>query len=381
MARARRSGSLELHPATGFLRACARVELGEQDRTRVQEAAASVRDWRIVIDWAENHNLIPLVWHHSRACDVAIPDKERRRLGVLVCRHRDLNRVQMEVLNEIVQALQAHGIEHLVLKGAVLAHALYARPDLRPMLDLDILVWPRDAGRAQALLADLGFDAPQAPVRPAARLHHHLPIAACRRDGQTVNVEIHRDALSGDQPGSLGLAGLSQPPRVIAAGQARFRSFGHVDMLRHLCAHVLEPGVRTRLIGVADFVGYAARFAGEIDWGWMRRRHARVVNALALMHYLTPLPGSLERLRPSPDARVPCGVGEGFAPLSTIARRTGVGGAFGDLLYPPEWWMRAYYGVPPHRPLFPVRWSRHLRRLASWGMRRALAASGPHPPA
>jgi hypothetical protein len=191
-------------------------------------------------------------------------------------------------------------------------------------------------------------------------------------------VEIHADALSKDQPAALRLGSISQPVREFRFAGRRLRSFGHVDMLVHLSRHVLEPRERTRLVNVADLVGYAAKYASEIDWELLRLRHPRVVNTLSLMHYITPLPESLRALRPPQALSPPAGVGRGFVPLSSVANLGGgVGRALGDLLYPPEWWMRVYYGVPPHRSLFAVRWGPHLWRVACWIGRRVVAAAIP----
>jgi hypothetical protein len=246
------------------------------------------------------------------------------------------------------------------------------------MGDLDILVAPADASRAQAILATLGFRAMAAHARPTQRFHHHLPVATRQRHGISVHVEIHRDALSPDQPGRLRLDLCLQPHREVVVGGRRLRALGHADMLTHLCAHALEAGDPTRLISVADFVGYAARYAGEIDWDLVRRRRPRVVNALALMHFITPLPASLRALRPPEPANPPSGVGRGLVPLGTAtARGQSAGRVLRSLLYPPEWWMRAYYAVPLQRSLFPVRWGRHVWRVVYWSGHRLLSSSMP----
>jgi hypothetical protein len=320
--------------------------------------------------WAEDHGLSPLVRRHVRSCDIQVPEAVSRQLNAMAVRHRDASRVQTATLLEIVAALDVSGIEHVVLKGAVLAHDIYPQPALRPRRDIDILVAPGAGPRAQRLLRELGFDAPIDPLDRSS--HHHLPAATRRQEGYQVSVEVHEDALSHDQPGSLTLATMSQPPRETVVGAHKLLAFGHMDMLRHLGAHVLEPRLQTRLLGVTDFVEYASRYAGELDWGSMRRIDPRTVNALSLMDYVTPLPGVLKPLRPSAQARPPTGTGHGFPPLSTVSFKRGrATQAFTDLLYPAEWWMHAYYGIPPGRPLFPVRWGRHLWRLTYWGLRRS----------
>jgi hypothetical protein len=102
------------------------------------------------------------------------------------------------------------------------------------------------------------------------------------------------------------------------------------------------------------------------------------VNTLALMHYVTPLPEPLVALRPPETVSRPAGVGRGFIPLGSLTLRgRGARGVMQDLLYPPDWWMRTYYGVPPHRSLFAVRWGLHVWRIVYWIGRRLVASSMP----
>ena len=359
-----------LSPLTLFLRSCARIDLDQAAQGRLVAGAETVRDWQMLGVWAEDHGLSPLVYRHVRRCGIQLPDRLSRGLTAMAVRHRDASRIQTATLLEIVDALDTAGIEHVVLKGAVLAHDVYPKPELRPCRDIDILVPPHDGPRAQSLLRELGFNA---PVDSGGRTpHHHLPAATRRRDGYQVSVELHADAISRDQPGHLTLQSISQPLRETPVGTHRLRAFGHLDMLRHLAAHVLQPRVDTRLLGVVDLVEYAARHAAEIDWGSMRRRDPRTVNTLSLMEYVTPLPEVLAHVRPGPDARRPAGVGRGFPPLSTMrVSRNRAGKVASELLYPSEWWMRAYYGLPPGRPLFLTRWGRHIWRLAYWDLRRS----------
>lgn len=358
------------------MRSCARVELDAASRAHLIDAAAHVQDWDAVVTWGERHGLIPLVYHYVRASRIPLSDRTTRQLMALVLRHRIMVRAQADALGEIVGALQLAGIDYLVLKGGVLAHMIYPSPDLRPMGDLDILVHPTNVVEAQIVLRSLGFDAPLIHGERALRFHHHLPMATRRRDGALVCVEIHSDAVSPDQPCRLRLGRLSQSPREIAAGGCRLRAFDHVDMLVHLSWHVLEPRRHTRLIAVADLVGYAARYAAEIDWELLRRRHPRIPNALALMHYVTPLPHSLRELRPPDTLRAPAGVGRGSLPLRSVGRQNGWR-TLKHIVYPPEWWMRVYYGVPPGRSLTGVRWSRHIWRILYWLGRRVFAVSMP----
>ncbi|MEQ1911185.1 MAG: nucleotidyltransferase family protein [Vicinamibacterales bacterium] len=359
-----------------FLRSCARIELDDHASDRLCAAAERVRDWPALIARAEDHGLSPLLRRHVRSLGLQVPAIALRQLDALAVRHRVTSHVQFAVLGDVLAALDASGISSLVLKGAALAPMLYPEPELRPMRDLDILVAPGDGVRAQRVLRRMGFNAPL--VSAMRHSHHHLPGAVCDRDGFRIMVEIHEDAITRDDPETLSLRALSGPPHEVETGGRRFRCFGPVDMLRHLCAHVLERRRETRLVNVTDLVEYATRHSNEIDWTLVAREYPRVVNTIALMHYVVPLPAALDALRPPESVLAPAGVGQNLVPLATLQLRgKGLRQTVRELLYPSPWWMHAYYGVPVHRPLFRVRWGRHVRTVAYWGLRRIRTAWSP----
>lgn len=60
-------------------------------------------------------------------------------------------------LGQALAALNAAGVPVLLLKGAALAHTLYAHPAGRPFRDLDLLIRPGQTTAAFATLRQLGY--------------------------------------------------------------------------------------------------------------------------------------------------------------------------------------------------------------------------------
>lgn len=361
---------------TAFLRTCAGVDSDPATVSRVVEAAARVADWSSLPARADAHGLAPLVRHFVRLGAIALPPQVVAQLGVMAIRQRDLGACQVEALGEILQAFRTAGINLIVLKGAVLAHDVYPHPDLRPMRDLDVLVARADSARAIAVLEGLRFRPAGAPTPWA---HHHLP-AVARMDGDyMVTVEVHEDAMTFDRCDRVSMDTLTAPPRLVPMGAERLPALGHHDMLRHLAAALLEHRDEMRLINTADVIGYAATHAAAIDWERLTVEHAWVVNAVSLLHFVRPLPAALAFLAPPSDTAPPRGVGIGLPHLHRLASRAGPAAASAGLralLYPSDWWMHMYYGVPAGRPLTATRWRRHMPTVARWVMRRL----GPQEP-
>jgi hypothetical protein len=69
----------------------------------------------------------------------------------------DRSRGAIEQLRRIGEALQSAGLPFVAMKGPLLAQRVYGDPGLRSFGDLDLLVAPPDADRAEAALAGLGY--------------------------------------------------------------------------------------------------------------------------------------------------------------------------------------------------------------------------------
>ena len=275
--------------------------------------------WDHVPHDAEANHLAPLLDVWLRTHDHNAPEAVVRQLRALALRHAAWHRTRTAALLEILGEFDRLSIDALVLKGAALAWMIYPSPSLRPMVDLDVMVPRARAGEAQAALGRLGFGTEPEPER-FRRNAHHLPVAQRLDDGLPVNVEIHVDALSRDAPSTIATNNLTEPPQPFMLNGTRRLTLGHLDMLRHLTHHLLEPSPngRVRLIGIVDLVSYACAFHERIDWRRLQSDFGFVTNALACLHHLVPLPDTLMRFAPVPANAAPDRVGEIVRPLRSV---------------------------------------------------------------
>lgn len=361
------------HAVTALLRLIARRP-ADLDPVELEDAIAGISRWEDLPGAAETHGLAPLVDYHLTRAGIAVPLAVRQRLFGLAGLHRDQNAARFSVLVDILGAFDAARIPVLVLKGAALGHILYPSPGLRPLSDIDLLVEPQLAPRAAQTLASLGFTTPLLQGTKSTPLgHHHLPTVALYREGHLVQVEIHRDAFAGDAPGTMTMGRGWRGRQAFAVQGRTAYTLGHQDMLHHLVRHAVGFAPALRLIWVADIFGYAARVHRDIDWDELRRRNPFVINALSLLHLLTPLPPEvLEHVTP---ARVPIeGVGRLCRPLGEIvAPGRPPRDVLRELFVPSDWWLRLYYGVGAGPALRWQRWAGHPLRVGWWLARRAVA--------
>jgi hypothetical protein len=321
-------------------------------------------------DYLEAQGLGPLCYRY--AADMEFPAETKRALQGLYLRHRRANQVRVHVLREVLVAYEAVGIEVLALKGAALAHLVYPEPGLRPMRDLDLLVKPAEARRAQELLLGLGF---QAPLPGEAALpDKHLSAALLQTDDLLVSIEIHHNLFNAAFPASMTLADLTGPPLPFALDGVTAYTLGYEDMLWHLCQHLTyhtSVWELFRLVWVADIVAFAGRFAAEIDWERVAVRYPLILNTLSSLHFMVPLPEQLRAQAPLRLGRSPQGLGQDFAgwpraSLAELRRQKGYRHIVRDTFYPSEWWLRLRYGLGSARPLFAYRWLWHPLHIVGW---------------
>jgi len=363
----------QISPSYHILCLAARINPDEQDKELLRNTIKTFDDWDSLVTEAENYSVAPLLFTSLHDSGIEIPAGAKRQLFALIQRHRWANDARAKALNEITDACLKHSIQLIVLKGSFLAHSIYPDPSLRPMSDIDVLVPPDKAYEVIQILRDLGYSAPEHAGSQYMNEHHHLPGAHITRDGQTILVEVHHDALSGDTDASITTNNLTAPIQEFTINGARNFALGHQDQLRHLYHHMSEPASRLKLMWCVDIAFYASHFANEIDWQALEQNYPKVINALRLVDYIIPLPANVRLHVPANKGPLPAGTGISILPLSTILREP-VKDRISDLLYPSNWWLRLYYGISPDNNLFVTRWFRHPWQVLNWVSRRIVAS-------
>lgn len=349
-----------------LLRQAARLELDDESCNAINSICRENINWDRLVTESESHGLSPLLYQHLRTSEAPAPANTLSKLRVLYLRHRASNLIRTAAACEVDELLEQHGIAVVYLKGMALCHLIYAEPGHRPMSDIDLLVSSRQKEEVYNQLVLAGY---QHQTSPGIREdHHHLPALSKSLEGLSVSIEVHDNAIGPDNLGSIQMDNLTDKPVRFGLGDRSANSLGHVDMLRHLCRHTLEPLRVTKLGGVLDTVAYADRFAEHIDWFRLTRSYPEVIAALQMFSYLIHWPENLGRYVAEPGMPCPPGVGIGMMPLSRIRHA----GSRSRLLFDPsDWWLRAYYSVPMNRSVTYTKAITHPIQLGRWLWRRA----------
>jgi hypothetical protein len=331
---------------------------------QLRNSVADLSDWEVVPHAAEAHGLAPLLYTHLQAAGITSPDHIRRKLLARYLQHAHANGVRRHVMAEVLHAFADDGIQVLLLKGMALAHLVYPDPALRVMSDMDLLVKKSDAHRAQAVLRQLGFTAPD-PGEKAFR-HHHMPVARRQVDGVSVLIELHHNLYEKQTPTAtfevLRPAAISLQMDGIPA-----YTLGCNDLLTHAYVHmVAAPFQPFRLIWIADLVALVEQFGTELDGYCLP---ARIRSALSVLNWLTPLDTVLPAdagftIAPPPEEKAAKMQGWPLSILPAEGQEAYLRNA-PEAFRPSIWWLRVNYGWGEKGGFAGVRaW--HTLRLLWW---------------
>jgi hypothetical protein len=176
-----------------LLLACARRRMQQRDNARAAAAIAAGVDWDVVERAAHAHGLAPLLHLHLSGAGVAVPAPAAAALAGRAAKIARRNLQLTATLARVLEAFAAAGIRTLPLKGPLLAQRLYGSIALRRMLDLDLLVAPREFDAAVRILETSGFRA-ETPFPPgfeplAARLMQDVSLISAETGER---IELHR---------------------------------------------------------------------------------------------------------------------------------------------------------------------------------------------
>lgn len=309
------------------MRLGARTPTVEQElllRAALHEGPDAIAAWeawrqRMTLDDSDypSHRLLPLVYRNLAALGYEDPDLGRMR-GYL---RRTLyaNHVLFAAAAGEIAALNAVGIDTLVLKGAPLALLHYDSVGLRPMADVDVLVPNDRALDAIAHLRGRGWS-PVETERPEERLLLRHSVGFRNADGGSIDLHWHavlqpaRDDELWASAVTFELAGVST------------RTPCATDSLLLVIVHALMHwGALGGIRWVPDAVTLLRSPREAIDWDRLvaeARRRRVTVAARAGLAYLDGLVGSV------PEGVLPALAASRATPLERLAfRAAGVAGS------------------------------------------------------
>jgi hypothetical protein len=223
-------------------------------------------EWERVVDAARRSGLCGLILESVRSRAIDIPETAARQLGSETDHCASVNGYALSRLAEIARAFRDACIDLLVLKGAALIADLYGDPGLRPMSDLDLLIHPCDAERADGWLRKLGFDRGPSLLTGDFYPRYHYEAEYLQRGFRPLRLDVHVRPWRPLRCGRLiPEHALWHDRREVPVGNGTMNVPGRTELLLHLVGHAAFHGA-DRLLWLVDIHRYASTYRRDIDW-------------------------------------------------------------------------------------------------------------------
>jgi hypothetical protein len=271
-----------LPPEHDLLLVCARMNLAEGARARLQRLVGLELDWGRVVRLAVRHGVAPLVYHHLSQTDVS------SCADLAVLRQRFFTNASNSVmlareLDEVLTRFDEAGIAAIPYKGPVLAAFLYGNLALRESIDLDVLVKPDDVFTAKEMLRQQGYEpenrltAVQERALLRARTSYFMRFDRALSAG-AIAFELHWRIPAAFPVDERGIWQRLQSARLL---DRSWPHFAPEDMLPILCMHGFKHAWNT-LKWICDVAELIDR-SPELDWDFVVAQSRRGTSRVLLL--------------------------------------------------------------------------------------------------
>ncbi|WP_404785973.1 nucleotidyltransferase family protein [Altericista sp. CCNU0014] len=304
--------------------ACARCQPDEALINRVLDDCESALDWASIIQTANWHGVLPLVYRNLSGI---VPDRVPKAvLGQLMKRYLTNsihNQRLTSTLQELVELFRSRSIPIMFFKGPVLAEIAYSSIHLRRFSDIDMLVREGDVPAVRQILIEQGFQTKELILAamqkedsgsaaqpswnrslspPETLANVSLAKAEMRHSGEemfihkqsSVTVDLHWQLMPNYFPVAFDLDRIWLARQPFIVDRTELESFNPQDLLLYLCAHGSKELWRN-LIWVCD-VAEVVRVYPDLPWLdlWQTAKTLGIERmflvGLALAHELLDMP-------------------------------------------------------------------------------------------
>ena len=213
-------------------------------------------DWEKLVKLSQIHGVAGILGAMAVKYPICPEPERRKELRTLCHRTVELFTRRTLLARELLEQLEAAGVDHIPMKGYVLRD-YYPVPELRSFGDIDLVIRPEDRQRVHTLMVSRGFETKTdwEPVFSYAR-------------GREL-YELHTEILEVDIPG----CGTQRPYFRRVWDHARRErgclwqpepEFHFLYLLAHLAKHAAGSGAGARMY--LDLAAFILHFGDAVDW-------------------------------------------------------------------------------------------------------------------
>ena len=228
--------------------------------------------WDHLVSRAHLQGTAPLFFHHLKTLSLleTIPPESRQRLEASYHQTMTDNLELAGEFEEVLGAASDAGIPVIALKGIWLADRIYPNIALRPMKDVDVLIFRKDLDDIVGHLESRGYEVLEsAPMDLYKKSHFHIQVSRKGVGGPCV--EIHWGlVLQKHVRNELETLWKNARPEMTATGMP-YLALAPEDALWYQCLHAAVSYSVLRTVWLTDIVALVEHYHDEIDWDRFRR--------------------------------------------------------------------------------------------------------------
>lgn len=271
--------SNRFNPEGELLLCCARTQIDEAICKRIRLLVERGFDWLHLLQIAEKHRMIPLLYHGLKAsCKSSIPREIYHELEGRFYSNARKNFLLMYELFRLNTLFQNQGIRSIPYKGTILASSVYGKISFRQIWDIDFLVHEQDFVKCRELLISERYNLKESYDREQSFYSEE-------RD---IEVDIHWGITPVYFPVLIDFEDFWNRTKFIKLSGTNIRSFSVEDLLLLLCIQVAKDSWEKlqkleHLIKVCD-IAELIRNNQTLDWGKTFER-TRIIGAERILHF------------------------------------------------------------------------------------------------
>jgi hypothetical protein len=253
-------------PEISLLLSCSRPRIDSEHTDRIKDLFQNNIDWNYLLNLAERHGLIPLLFHHLNSiCPEAVPGPILSRLKNHFNATLGYNRFLMGELLNLLNLFENHGILAVPFKGPILAYSVYGDLSLRQFADLDILIAEKHVLKAKELLLSQKY----LPIFKLSPVQERAYIQSgyeynFEHERTRVRLEIHWKCFPGGLSFSLTLKEIGKRLKRVHIFDQEVLTLSPEDLLLSLCVHGYKHCWEA--LGLVCDVANLIQIHQEMDW-------------------------------------------------------------------------------------------------------------------
>lgn len=256
-----------------FVLLCLRSRFDPESLTSARcFATREVLDWDELEQQLKQEYLAPLIY--SIVCGQGLtPPPLEQQLQQTYLYNAMRNSLLFEELSQVLRCMEEAGIPVIVLKGAALAEVVYGDINVRPMVDLDILVRSEHITRSLHILTALGYIPLGPEMRPGMTASYGFEIVLRKSGPDDVVLELHWRLLSlPHYQRTLQMDWFWQTATPTHFGSTQTLVLGPEAQLLHLCAHMMLHHRGKGILRLHDVAEVLYHYQTELDWNQVLNR-------------------------------------------------------------------------------------------------------------